>query len=90
MGKKARTRDKLDLILSELQKLKSEVKALGRQHADLAAIVEKLKPAKVAASRPAQKRAKPRAKPTSATPTRKAATAPKRPVLVSSPSTAAG
>jgi septal ring factor EnvC (AmiA/AmiB activator) len=90
MGKKARTREKLDVIMSELQKLKSDIRTLARQQADLAAAVDKLiKPAKAAPARPARKRAKPRAKPASAAATRKAASAPKRPTLVP-PSTAAG
>lgn len=88
MGKK-RKGEKLDLILSELQKLKSEVRALGKQHAGLAVQLDKLSSPKPAA-RPARKTVKPRAKPAGAAAARKSGAAPKRPVLVSPSDAAAG
>lgn len=85
MGKKKLGKsEKLDQILSELQKLKSEVKSLGKQQAELAVTIDKLSAPKKAAARVVRKRAKP------ASPARKAVSAPKRPVLVSPPGTAAG
>ncbi len=81
MGKKSKG-EKLDHILSELQKLKGEIKSLGKQQAELAVQIDKLtpkKPAARAARKPAKaaKRSVPQA--------RKAGAAPKRPMLVSPP-----
>lgn len=74
MGKK-RKGEKLDQILAEVQKLKAEVKALGKQQADLAVLLDKL-----TAKKPAARAVRPPAK--KAAPSRKASAAPKRPVLV--------
>lgn len=87
MGKRKKGKgEKLSHILSELQKLKAEVKALGKQQADLAVGIDKLSAPKKAAAKPSPKAAKKRPKPVAA---RKAAVAPKRPVLVPPPSAAA-
>lgn len=83
--KKSGKREKLGAVLSELQKLKGEVKTLGKQLAELAVALDKSAPKKAprgAVRKPAKKAAKPAA--------RKAGSAPKRPVLVSPPSSAAG
>lgn len=82
MGKKSKG-EKLKQILSELQKLKGELKSLGKQQATLAVQVGKLSTKKPTA-RPARKPAK---KVQPAPPAVKKAAAPKRPrpVLVSPP-----
>lgn len=84
--KKSGKSEKLSQIVAELQKLKSEVKSLGKQQAELAVAIDKLSAPKAKKPKkpvPVRKRAKPAPAP------RKAAAAPKRPVLVS-PDTAAG
>jgi hypothetical protein len=86
MGKKSKA-EKLKQILSELQKLKGELKSLGKQQANLAVQVGKLsskKPTAKPVRKPAAKKAKP------APPAAKKAVAPKRPrpVLVSPPDAA--
>jgi peptidoglycan hydrolase CwlO-like protein len=88
MGKK-RKGEKLERVLAELQRLKSEVKALAKQQADVAVLIDKLtakKPAARAAQKPVAKK-KPKA--AVAVAARKAS-ASKRPVLVAPPDTATG
>ncbi len=89
MGKKRRG-EKLERVIAELQKLKSEVKALAKQQADVAVQLDKLT-AKKPAARPARKAVakKKKPKPAGAAAARKASAA-KRPVLVAPPNTAAG
>lgn len=95
MGKKhkgeKRKGEKLERVLGELQKLKSEVKALTKQQADLAVQIDKLS-TKTSSARPAKKAVKKPAKPktASATAARKASAATKRPVLVSASDAATG
>jgi hypothetical protein len=86
MGKKSKA-EKLKQILSELQKLKGELKSLGKQQATLAVEVGKLSTKKKPAAKPARKPAK-KAQP--APPAVKKAATPKRPrpVLVSPPDVA--
>lgn len=86
MGKKSKA-EKLKQILSELQKLRGELKSLGKQHASLVVQVGKLSPKKPS-DKPARKPAK---KVPGAAPAAKKAAVPKRPrpVLVSPPDPAA-
>lgn len=86
MGKKSKA-EKLKQILSELQKLKGELKSLSKQQATLVAQVGKIstkKPAAKPVRKPAAKKAQP------APPAAKKAVASKRPrpVLVSPPDVA--
>lgn len=73
-------RDTLKLILAELQKLKGEIKSLGKQQAALAERIGKPPAVKKAAARPPGKAAK--AAPTAKSGARKPSAPPKRPVLV--------
>lgn len=88
MGKK-RKGEKLERVIAELQKLKSEVKALAKQQADVAVQLDKLtakKPPARAARKPVAKK---KPKPAVAVAARKAS-ASKRPVLVAPPDSATG
>ena len=85
MAKKLSKSAKLDLIVSELAKVKTELKKLSKQHAALASELNK----RIGSAATVSKRTKPKRKaPASkAAPVRDAA--PKRPVLIKSTDTAA-
>jgi hypothetical protein len=86
MGKKTNKAEKLGkretlkLILAELQKLKGEIKALGKQQAALGARLGRASSGKKGGAAPAGKARK--ASPAAKTGARKSNPAPKRPVLV--------
>jgi ElaB/YqjD/DUF883 family membrane-anchored ribosome-binding protein len=86
---KKRKGEKLERVLAEIQKLKSEVKALAKQQADLAVQIDKLSAKKPVARKPAKAPVKPK-KPAGAAAARKASAASKRPVLVAPSDAAAG
>ena len=81
MAKKLSKSAKLDLIVSELAKVKVELKKLSEQHAALAGELEKrIKPATVASKASKRTKAAKKAAAPKAAPVRSAA--PKRPVLI--------
>jgi hypothetical protein len=84
MAKKLSKSAKLDLIVTELAKVKTELKKLSKQHTALAGELNKrirpAAPTRKPAKKTAQKAQAPAAK---AAPVREAA--PKRPVLIQSP-----
>ena len=85
MAKKISKSAKLDLIVSELAKVKTELKKLSKQHIALASELNKrIVPAATVSKRAKAKRKAPASK---AAPARDAA--PKRPVLIKSTQTAA-
>lgn len=83
MAKKLSKSAKLDLIVTELAKVKTELKKLSKQHADLAGELNKrIRPA-APARKPAKTTRKPAAPAAKAAPVREGTS--KRPVLVQSP-----
>jgi hypothetical protein len=85
MAKKLSKSAKLDLIVSELARVKTELKKLSKQHSALASELNKsIGPAATASKRAKAKRKAPASK---TAPVRDAA--PKRPVLIKSTETAA-
>jgi septal ring factor EnvC (AmiA/AmiB activator) len=86
MAKRMRKSEKLDLILSELSALRSDVAKLAKQHSALSAELASVKPRR-APQRPAAKPAKKPRAPTKATKANKASQTRKVPVLVEAEST---
>jgi hypothetical protein len=76
MGKKLSKREKLDLILSEVTKLKSDIRSLEKQQASL---VERFG---AASARKTPARPKPKAKSEKPAAAKKSSAPPRRPVLV--------